>query len=118
MEDEKLDQFRALLATEFLRGRKPNVRRTALIEDENGCWIWQGALTRGGYGLKTVNRRKTTAHRYIYEKATGSPVPDGFQIHHICGVRACSNPNHLLAVTKREHAILTGHLRFSVSDFK
>lgn len=62
------------------------------------CWMWTGALDKGGYG----RRGRTSAHRWSYEHHVG-PIPDGLEIDHLCRVRACVNPLHLEPVTKQEN---------------
>ena len=75
---------------------------TEYLVNENGCWIWQLAITPFGYGQKSVNYKSVMAHRWYYEKYKG-PIPEGLFIDHICGVRHCVNPNHLEAVTTSEN---------------
>ncbi len=53
----------------------------------------------GGRGAK-----KPYVHRYVYELLVG-PIPDGFDIDHLCRVRNCVNPEHLEAVTHRENML-------------
>jgi hypothetical protein len=68
-----------------------------------GCWLWQGATNRDGYGLtKPRGDKLRVAHRVIYEMLVG-PIPDGLQLDHLCRVRACVNPEHLEPVTCREN---------------
>lgn len=72
--------------------------------DENGCWLWTGAVQRSkrtGYGLDTTGRM---AHRLVYEEFIG-PIPDGLQLDHLCRVRHCVNPAHLEPVTHRENQL-------------
>lgn len=42
------------------------------------------------------------AHRVAYEEWIG-PIPDGYQIDHLCRNRGCINPFHLEAVTGYEN---------------
>ena len=70
--------------------------------DENGCWIWQRARDRYGYGTIKRDGRNCCTHRIAYELIKG-PIPAGLTIDHLCRVRACINPDHLEAVTNREN---------------
>src|SRR5690606_24682332 len=38
-----------------------------------------------------------------FELATGEPIPAGMFIDHVCGNRACVNPNHLRLVTNKQN---------------
>lgn len=70
-----------------------------------GCWEWTGHRTQGGYGVtRGTSRRRTTAHRVVYEALVG-PIPDGYQVDHLCGNPPCVNPAHLEPVTPRENVL-------------
>lgn len=58
------------------------------------CWIWQGAITRYGYGKLNVGAKSWSAHRLSYTVWVGD-IPDGLLVRHKCDVRSCINPEHL-----------------------
>lgn len=68
--------------------------------DENGCWIWQRAISHNGYG----NYGNRGAHRVFYEVFNGALI-DGMEIDHLCRVRCCVNPKHLEQVTHKENQL-------------
>lgn len=84
-------------------GRK---RPIGYVMQENGCWDWVGAVTRGGYGTVWVagKQKVCRAARFYYEKEVG-PIPDGLTIDHLCRNHLCVNPAHLEAVTNRENGL-------------
>lgn len=75
---------------------------------EGECWVWErmvsGTKSRYGYfrpGTKATDRRYM-AHRWIYEQRVG-PIPEGFQVDHLCRNTLCVRPEHLEAVTPEEN---------------
>lgn len=79
------------------------------VEDrgfQTPCWVWQWTTSHFGHGQLMVGRgstRKSTyAHKHEWEKVNG-PVPGGYELHHLCEVPACCNPDHLALLTPQEH---------------
>lgn len=70
--------------------------------DESGCWIWEAATHKSGYGQFGLRSGHVRAHRFSYELHVG-PIPEGLVIDHLCKVRNCVNPSHLEAVTVTEN---------------
>jgi hypothetical protein len=62
----------------------------------NGCWEWQGAKTRGGYGHmaigKNPNYKYYRIHRLIHAILYGETK---LVILHSCDNPPCCNPHHL-----------------------
>lgn len=71
------------------------------------CWVWANSLSSHGYGRVQRDGEWHMAHRYVYEDRVGA-IPAGCDVHHLCGIKACVNPEHLQAVTRREHMALEG----------
>ena len=64
-------------------------------DPDTGCLVWTLALSPKGYARFNPVRGKTVqAHRYVYEQLVG-PIPDGYDIDHLCRNRGCINFKHL-----------------------
>lgn len=66
------------------------------------CWIWQAGKDSAGYGSVRDGTRIRKAHAVYWERANG-PVPNGMELHHLCRVPCCVNPDHLKPLTRAEH---------------
>lgn len=78
-------------------------RFESLVERPAGrdaCWVWQGALTRGGYGRfhSTAGPTTSLAHRWYWWVRVG-PLQPGLVLDHICRNRACVRLDHLRPVS-------------------
>lgn len=81
-------------------------------EPMSGCWLWTASDNGEGYGWLSRDGRyggRMLAHRLSYEHWR-DPIPVGLDIDHLCRVRACVNPWHLRAVTRRENLLAKGSL--------
>lgn len=73
----------------------------------SGCWLWTGHVDTRGYARLRAGGRNSVvlyAHRWSYEMAHG-PIPEGYEVDHLCRVRACVNPAHLEAVPHLVNAL-------------
>lgn len=66
--------------------------------DDNGCWLWSGAIHASGYGQIKWEGKSTVAHRVVYKLIKGE-YPKGLVLDHLCNVKRCVNPEHLEPVT-------------------
>ncbi len=77
-------------------------------EPMSGCWLWTGALVRGGYGRFKIAAAHPLAHRFAYQQAVGA-IPDGLTIDHRCRNRQCVNPVHLRVMPLSDNQRLGGN---------
>ncbi len=74
---------------------------------DNGCMVCISHKPRHcGYLQKgwVINGKLVLEqfHRFIYKARVG-PIPEGFDIDHLCHNRLCCNPEHLECLSKDEH---------------
>jgi hypothetical protein len=104
-----------------IHGHKPRRTKPFYVEEDRGyvtaCWIWQSTFTNYGYGRVTFKGKNQPAHRLFYEKRHG-PVEPGLQLHHLCEVTACVNPDHIQPLTPAEHMRTRKNTKLSIADCK
>ena len=90
-------------------GRRPTpvlerILARIVVDLATGCWLWTGSTHGNGYGqVKTDLGRNSSPHRVLAEHYHGA-IPDGYEVDHLCHVRACCNPDHLQIVHRLENA--------------
>lgn len=73
-----------------------------LLLQPNGCWTL-GDISEKRYSEVTLaDGRRIGGHRFAYEWLIG-PIPEGFQLDHLCRRPHCVNPGHLEPVEPREN---------------
>ena len=79
------------------------------VDPETGCWNWTRS-TVTGYGVcraAVLGRGGNILHAHVVAYAIfRGQVSSGMQepVHHNCGNRRCTNPDHLEILTTAEHA--------------
>jgi hypothetical protein len=78
--------------------------RGIIIDGEiSYCKIWLGAKDKDGYAHIRIRGLDLYPHVVAWQLEHQMAVPRGKELHHLCGNVACINPDHLVAVTRKEH---------------
>lgn len=113
----KRDNLLDMLRDRIVAGWDIDIEEARRLGRDGYCWIWNGALTKGGYGIMRVSKKyahlsdrvyssccQSTSHRWTYRSLRG-PIPDGLTLDHLCRMRSCVNPWHLDPVSMRENIL-------------
>jgi hypothetical protein len=79
------------------------------------CEIHDGWTVGAGYAGVTRNGKTKIASRVVWEEVHG-PIPDGYEIHHVCENKLCVNLDHLRLIERRQHRLL--HQQHVVAGMK
>lgn len=69
--------------------------------DPDSCWLWSGSMRTNGYGYCGRHTTNRLVHRVVAWASNGfagayNEMPP---IHHMCAVKRCCRPEHLVPVT-------------------
>lgn len=93
-----------------MAGRRIPLR---FVTDSNGCYVCVShKVNQDGYFRKQWKDGAEMFHRFIYRAHFGE-IPEGHEVDHICGNRACCNPKHLRVLSKLDHCIHTNKTRYA-----
>lgn len=75
------------------------------VAKSDGCWEWQGAFHKTGYGIisRAGERGYWLTHRVAWE-VTNGPISIGACVLHHCDNRRCVRPSHLYVGDKKDNA--------------
>lgn len=69
-----------------------------------GCWGWVGYIHTTGYARIRYNGQVKHAHIAAFEVYV-RPLDLGEVVHHKCGTKHCTNPDHLEATYQADHVV-------------
>lgn len=88
--------------TKRIAYKTPQESFNARTVRQGECLVWAGAIRPNGYGVMWDGQRVVRVHRWAYEQANG-PIPEGADIDHICGNRACAEASHLRVTSRKQN---------------
>jgi hypothetical protein len=84
---------------------KTRLDRMYTVDEVTDCHNFTGAINNIGYGLFRYHgedsSKMISASKASYLTYNG-PIPDKHMVMHTCNNKKCVNPDHLVAVTRKE----------------
>jgi len=96
-----------------------NSKKLVLVSTSSGCLVpTSHKLNQDGYFRKRVwidgVLKAVMYHRYVYEQNRG-PIPEGYEVDHLCKNRACCNIDHLQLLPATIHRSKDNSERYASS---
>ena len=88
-------------------------RIIGLLCKDGGCLTWGGSINNKGYGEISGFGQNKLIHRVMWEWWHQEPLAPELEIHHWCRTRSCCSPNHIEAMTRKDHERTTKEMRRS-----
>lgn len=67
---------------------------------DGACLLWTGGVGSHGYGA--ISRKSVSSNMLLVHRVVCGAGP-GQDAAHLCGVRLCVNPEHLVAMDRKNH---------------
>ncbi len=78
------------------------------VQKTEGCWVWQGATIKKGYGSFNPGSSRKGSNPWISSRfawfVTFGVIPIGLWVLHKCDNPPCCNPDHLFLGTVKDNA--------------
>jgi len=81
-----------------------NIFSKTIRNEESGCLLYMGRLDEAGYARISCQGKNRIGSDAVYEMVYG-PIPEGYEVDHICHNRRCVEPSHLRLLTHRQNVI-------------
>lgn len=75
-----------------------------LVRSDDECWLWNGYITKNGYGQIRIGRSHRRAHRIAWMIHNKKLLPKGTIVRHLCHNKICCNPHHLQTGTAKDNS--------------
>src|SRR5215475_3897979 len=81
-----------------------NIFSKTIRNEESGCLLYMGRLDEDEYARISCQGKNRIGSDAVYEMVHG-PIPEGYEVDHICHNRRCVEPTHLRLLTHRQNVI-------------
>jgi hypothetical protein len=78
------------------------------VRQDNGCLLYTNSQQKNGYALVSYDNKMMPVHRVVF-LLSGQTISQGFDVHHLCHNKLCIEITHLVAISRRQHALLDEH---------
>jgi hypothetical protein len=86
-----------------------------MIDLSTPCILGDGEITRLGYFRLWNGGNRILAHRAAFIQKFG-PIPEGFEIDHLCHNRGCVNTLHLQLATHKQNSRRRVNSKLTMED--